>query len=115
MNNTPPRGLNKEARQLWRRIIDEYQIDDGAGLAILRTACETLTVMREAEKTVKTDGLTVRDKFKQVKGHPLLPMIRDSRAQYLAALKQLNLDLEPLRDRPGRPGGTQSKLTTVKR
>jgi hypothetical protein len=35
----------------------------------------------------------------------LLPVERDSRAQWLAALKALNLDLEPLHDKPGRPGG----------
>ena len=46
------------------------------------------------------------DRFGQVKSHPLLSVERDSRAQYLAALKALNLDLEPLRDKPGRPGGS---------
>jgi glutathione S-transferase len=45
------------------------------------------------------------DRFGQPKPHPLLATERDARAQFLAALKALNLDLEPLRDRVGRPGG----------
>ncbi len=45
------------------------------------------------------------DRFVQRKPHPLLAAERDARAQMLAALKALNLDLEPLKDR-GRPPGS---------
>jgi hypothetical protein len=61
--------------------------------------------MRSAQKQIKTDGETYRDRFGQIRAHPLLPVERDARAQYLAGLRALNLDVEPLRDRPGRPGG----------
>jgi hypothetical protein len=43
------------------------------------------------------------DRFGAPKPHPLLPIERDSRQAFLAGMKALNLDLEPLRDRPGRP------------
>jgi hypothetical protein len=49
--------------------------------------------------------MTTVDRFGQMKSHPLLPVERDSRAQYLAALKQLCLDVAPLHAGPGRPGG----------
>jgi hypothetical protein len=38
--------------------------------------------------------------------HPALQLEKDARNGLLAALKQLQLDIEPLRDRPGRPAGT---------
>ena len=63
------------------------------------------TAEKNAQDIINTDGLVVIDRFEQKKAHPLLPAIRDSRAQKMAALKALCLDLEPLRDRPGRPGG----------
>lgn len=61
--------------------------------------------MKLAAEQIESDGQTVKDRFDQDKPHPLLSVERDARAAMLAALKQLNLDLEPLRDGPGRPGG----------
>jgi P27 family predicted phage terminase small subunit len=101
----PPRHLSQEARKFWRKIADEYAIDDDAGMLVLTTAFEAHDRMREAQRKIAEDGTTVMDRFGQVKAHPLLPVERDARAQFLAALRQLNLDLEPLQDRPGRPPG----------
>jgi phage terminase small subunit len=85
--------------------LDEYQIDDDAGLLLLQTALEAYDRMKSAAAQIEADGETIKDRFGQLKPHPLLPTERDARAQMLAALKQLNLDLEPLRDGPGRPPG----------
>jgi hypothetical protein len=49
--------------------------------------------------------MTVADRFGQPKVHPAVLIERDARGQMLAALRDLHLDLEPLRDRPGRPAG----------
>jgi hypothetical protein len=78
-------------------------VDDDAGLLILSTAFEAFDRMREAQSAINRDGTTVVARFGQLKAHPLLPVERDARAQFLAGLKALNIDLEPLRDRPGRP------------
>ena len=94
--------LSERAKKLKDSIKKEYDITDEAGLAILDTACEALDLMRKSQKVVDRDGLTVTGDRGQIKAHPLLSIIRDSRAQFLMALKHLNLDLEPLRDRPGR-------------
>ena len=98
-------SLSKEAHKLQLNILREYEISDGAGLAILKTALESFDRMNEAREIISKEGLQVCDRFGQLKAHPLLVIERDSRSQFLAALKQLNLDLEPLRDAPGRPGG----------
>jgi hypothetical protein len=85
--------------------VNEYAIEDAAGLALLSQACESLDRVRECQRIVREDGAVLLDRFGQRKGHPLLATERDARASMLAALKALNFDLEPLRDGPGRPPG----------
>jgi P27 family predicted phage terminase small subunit len=99
----PPSHLSTEARRFWSELIAEYGIDDPAGVAILTQACEAHDRVTEARKAIAKDGASVVDRFGQPKAHPLLTVERDARAAFLAALKALNLDLEPLRDGPGRP------------
>jgi P27 family predicted phage terminase small subunit len=100
----PPPGISAESRRWWQRVRDEYGIGDPGGLMILASACEAFDRMRQAQRRLKREGLTVTDRFGQRKAHPLTLVERDSRASMLSALRQLNLDIEPLRDRPGRPG-----------
>ena len=100
-----PAHLSDEARRWWRELQKEYAIGDAAGLLLLQTACEAHDRMKMAQAAIAREGQTVMDRFDQAKPHPLLTVERDARAAMLAALKQLNLDLEPLRDGPGRPGG----------
>jgi len=105
MGTKAPKHLSKEAKALWARLLKEYNIEDEAGLLILQTAMESFDRMRESQAIIKTEGMQVTDRFDQKKAHPLTTVERDSRAAMLAALKALNLDLEPLQDRPGRPAG----------
>ena len=102
---SPPKGLSAPSKTLWKRLASEYAIDDDAGLLLLQTAMEARDRMRGAQEAIERDGMTVLDRFGQRKAHPLLHAERDARAQMLTALKALNLDVEPLHDRPGRPGG----------
>lgn len=105
MKNSTPDHLSPEAAEWWKNLQGEYGIDDRAGCLLLQTALEAFDRMRECQATIKQDGATVLDRFEQAKPHPLLATERDARAQMLAALKALNLDIEPLRDGPGRPSG----------
>jgi P27 family predicted phage terminase small subunit len=100
-----PKHLSTEARKIWREILSEYDIQDAAGLRILRVSLESFDRAQAARKAIDKEGMTVFDKFGQLKCHPLLPIERDSRAAFLAGLKNLNLDLEPLHNAPGRPPG----------
>jgi P27 family predicted phage terminase small subunit len=105
MKTKVPKHLSKEAKHLWDRLLSEYDIVDEAGVLILQTAMEAFDRMREAQSIIKAEGMQVEDRFHQKKAHPLTTVERDSRSAMMAALKALNLDLEPLNDKPGRPGG----------
>lgn len=105
-NNKPaPKHLSAEAKKFWTEILAEYSIDDAAGLRILRVALESFDRAQAAREAIDREGMTVIDKAGQNKSHPLLPIERDSRAAFLAGLKALCLDVEPLKNGPGRPVG----------
>jgi P27 family predicted phage terminase small subunit len=100
-----PKHLSKEGQTLWNKLLNEYSIEDEAGLLILQTAMEAFDRMREAQAIIKVEGLLLPDRFAQMKAHPLTITERDSRSAMMQALKSLNLDLEPLQERAGRPEG----------
>ncbi len=101
-----PAHLSPEAQDHWCRIVSEYQIIDAGGLLILTTAMESFDRMRQAQTIVAEHGAVLVADDGGLKANPAVAIERDSRAAMMAALKQLNLDLEPLRDKIGRPGGT---------
>ena len=102
----PPKHLSRESKRIWRRMVAEYHpFDDMHGLKVLEVSLDAYDRFQAARLQIEAEGMTVLDKFEQIKPHPLLTVERDSRAAFLAGLKALNLDLEPLRDKPGRPGG----------
>ena len=105
MTNQPPGHLTDESMVIWQELLSEYDLNDSAGLRILRVSLEAFDRAQAARQAIDAQGMTFSDKFGQPKPHPLLAIERDSRAAFLAGLKALNLDLEPLRDRPGRPSG----------
>lgn len=100
-----PKHLSVDSKRIWREIVAEYQIEDCAGLRILRVALESYDRAQACRKQIDREGLTVRDKFNQVKSHPLLSAERDSRQGFLAGIKALSLDLEPIKN-IGRPAGS---------
>jgi phage terminase small subunit len=100
----PPMHLSKEAKQYWKALIIEYGIDDVAGLRILRVALEAYDRAQMARAAIDKCGMLYKDRWGAPKSHPLLPIERDSRAAFLADMKALNLDVEPIKG-IGRPPG----------
>jgi hypothetical protein len=96
--------LTAEAKKIFRAVAAEYQIEDVAGLRILRVALESFDRAQAARKQINKDGMCFRDRYGQLKPHPLLAAERDSRAAFLSGLKALNLDVEPIKG-IGRPSG----------
>jgi P27 family predicted phage terminase small subunit len=111
----PPSTLTGPSRTLWQTIATEFAISDSAGLSILTVACEAHQRMRQAQAELAAGSLTISDTRGQLKAHPATAIERDSRSQFLAALKMLNLDLEPLEQSVGRPaGGKKAALKLVR-
>jgi len=97
--------LSKTSRQLFQRLTREYTISDSGGREILRSGLRALDQAEAAEARIAKDGIAQNDRFGQARAHPLLPIARDFRAQWLQALKALNLSVgtEP---KIGRPEGS---------
>ena len=101
---SPPSDYTAEARDLWRKVLEGWTLDAPA-LAILDSACRARMRVRQAQELIAKEGLISKDRFGQSKPHPAVLIERDSKQTLLRNLRALNLDLEPLHDRPGRPGG----------
>ena len=97
-----PKTLSVEAKRWWKSILQEFDISDRAGMLLLQTCLEAFTRMRQAQGLLDAEGLTVVDRYGQHKQHPAAAIERDQRAQMLASLKALNLDVMPL-SKAGRP------------
>jgi len=95
----PPRHLKSAGRALWTGIVMQYRVRDAAGLALVTTAAEALDRIREAQAAIRMHGALVPDRYGALKQNPACFLERDARAGMLSALRALNLDLEPLRDR----------------
>lgn len=106
----PPGHLSKAAKALWRALHAEWNIPDAGSIAILVSALESYDRCQLARRTLAADGLTIRDKFGQVKVHPLCSVVRDAEAGFRAALRQIGIDKLP-DEKPARPGRpTASRL-----
>lgn len=101
----PPARLSTEAKGWWKRIVGAWDLDDAA-LLLLESALTAFDRWRAAEAMLAKEGTVVRDRFDQPKPHPATVIERDAKQTLLKNLKALNLDLEPLHDKPGRPPGT---------
>jgi phage terminase small subunit len=102
-----PKGLSRDADKWWRELREEYDITDPGGLLLLATAMQAFDRMNAAKTILDRDGMTMADRFGQPKPHTATVVERDCRSGMLAALSKLNLDIEPMRDRPGRPSGSR--------
>jgi P27 family predicted phage terminase small subunit len=100
-----PSTLSAEAADRWRKLTLEYAITDVAGLMLVEAALVAWDRMRAAQALIKRDGMVVASSNGQQRAHPAVAIERDSRNAFQRALKQLNLDIEPLRDATGRPPG----------
>jgi hypothetical protein len=99
-----PSHLGDAGRELWTSVQASYEISDPGGLALLRAAAEASDRVASCRKMLDEEGEVI-----VIKGipraHPAAAIERDARSALIRALKELHLDLEPLRDRPGRPEG----------
>lgn len=90
-----PEHLSLPARRLFDSIHGLYALEDH-DRAVLVKALEAWDRGEQARQRIDADGLTVTSRFGEVKPHPLLTVERDARSAFLAAMRQLGLDYEPV-------------------
>jgi phage terminase small subunit len=66
--------------------------------------------MKEAQAAIREHGVLIRDRYGGLRQNPAIAVERAARDGMLAALKALNLDLEPLRDRADHASPFRRKL-----
>jgi P27 family predicted phage terminase small subunit len=100
----PPTHLRQDGKKLWRTVVSDYKLPPDA-LALLALACEAADRCGDCRRYVDEHGVAFTDKFGKPKMRPEAIAERDARAAVARILRQLGLDLEPIRPGPGRPAG----------
>jgi P27 family predicted phage terminase small subunit len=99
----PPKHLKRPGRKLFRQIQTEYGITDAGGISLLVRACECQDRLAAVWQIIAEEGEVTKDRYGNPRLHPAMTLEKDARAGFLQAMKQLNLDVEPLKP-PGRSG-----------
>jgi hypothetical protein len=100
----PPDGLGPDGKRLWLELQSSYGIVDAGGLLLLETAAKSYDDWIGARAILTEEGLTVPSPAGR-KAHPAVRLVEVAHRNMMAALRQLHLDVEPLRAGPGRPSG----------
>src|SRR5262249_31214518 len=98
----PPRPLGVHGANLWNRVQSEYDVRDAGGVELLALACEALDRAGRLREQIDADGEVIR-----VRGVPRAhPALRDELgclAFVARVIRNLGLDVEPVRPTAGRP------------
>lgn len=86
-----PGHLGPAGRKLWKRLLDEYEIDDPAGLTLLQSACESADRIEAARKSIEEAGVVVRDRFGELRSNPACAIEHAAKMQLVRALRALRL------------------------
>src|SRR5262245_29069077 len=101
----PPRPLGECGMGLWRRIMDEYEIDDAGGLELLCLACQALDRAESCRGQIDEAGEVSTVNGQPGRPHPLLRDEIANRAFVVKTLERLGIASEPAKA-AGRPPGT---------
>ena len=91
----PPPGLSKDARAIWRTIIDGWEIDDQIAV-VLGVALQAYDRMQQARIMLKKEGLIITSERSGVShAHPAIGIEATARQQFLTAWRNLGFDVVP--------------------
>jgi phage terminase small subunit len=97
----PPGNLREPGRDLWNRVVGEFEIADTAGLTLLALACQALDRAEGLRQRIDADGETIQTPH-GVKSHPGIRDELSNRAFVAKALERLGIAFEMKRP-VGRP------------
>lgn len=91
-----PEWVQPQERAFWDATVRAYVVE-GPGLAMLEVACSAMQRLRESRAVLDREGLVIAGRYEgMTRQHPLVTVERDARVQLLRALRDLDLDGEPL-------------------
>ena len=103
MNLSAKRSWEKEAREFFRDIINQFHIEPRNRHAFLGT-CENLNNFYVAKKKVDAEGITFTTANGQIRKHPACGVMKDSWSAFLLGLKCIGL--HEFQGKMGRPPGS---------
>ena len=84
----PPKHLSTITKKWWRDVLKGFEFDPSE-LPLLEAAATAWDRANEARRLIEENGLTIIDRFKQVKANPACGVERDSLATYARLIRQL--------------------------
>jgi P27 family predicted phage terminase small subunit len=84
----PPKHLSTAAKKWWRDVLKSFEFEQSE-LPLLEAAATAWDRAQEARKLIEDNGITIIDRFKQVKANPACGVERDSLATYARLVRQL--------------------------
>jgi hypothetical protein len=110
-NPKPPKSLGKAGRKFWEMVLATYALEDEHHFRLLENAAICLDRAGQAREAITTDGVTVKNRFKETIAHPAANIERQSMNLFRQNVRELGLDIdggpvEPNRG-PRRPGTRQ--------
>jgi Phage terminase, small subunit len=98
----PSRPLGARGLALWKSLTSEYEIEDSAGIELLKQCCQAVDLAEALSERIAADGVVFRGKD-GLKAHPAMKDSLAARGLAIRTLTRLGLNFEPLRAGPGRP------------
>lgn len=92
-----PERWSESTLKLREHILKQYQFDS-IGAEILANLLDSHERMDQARAILAVEGLTVHDRFGQVRAHPCFEMESVSRAAVLKHARSLGLDMADIQE-----------------
>ena len=102
--DTPPAHLTARSKTFWRAMIADYALDDVPARELLMRACDAMDRADNARTILAEEGLTVTDRYGQVKPHPAAAIEVQNRTSVARLLRELRVLDPPEEERPPRMG-----------
>lgn len=100
VEHDPPDHLGDESSQFWKDVCRLFFLE-AHHLKLLESACDCWDTILDCRKQIAEDGPFIRDRYKQVKPHPGLNIMRDNKILLARLIRELQLDVD-LGDQPPR-------------
>lgn len=89
----PPAHLSPRSGAFWRHLTGTFVLEPHH-LELLRLACEHIDRGEQAREAVAREGLTIRDRWQQIRPHPGIAIERNAALVVGRLVRQLGLDQE---------------------